>query len=150
MPVLAASTPMSSKTASSCATTNSLDSSCTAVTATVFCAVSATSALMPWQPAAAKAFRSAWMPAPPPESDVAMVRQRGTGTPLPSPVRTGSGSTGVISAPNGAPRSPEASIGAVTRARYDGLSEWYEATLLGDPTVPDTASRLLGPPHGRL
>ena len=78
MPVLAASTPMSSKTASSCATTNPLGSSCTAVTATVFWAVSATSALIPWQPAAANAFRSAWIPAPPPESEVAMVRQRGT------------------------------------------------------------------------
>ena len=66
------------------------------------------------------------------------------------PLRTGSGSTGVISAPSGAPRFHEASIGAVTNARYDGLSEWYEATLLGDPLVPDTASRLLGPPQGRL
>jgi SAM-dependent methyltransferase len=56
----------------------------------------------------------------------------------------------VISAPSGAPRFPEASIGAVTRARYDGLSDWYEATLLGDPTVPDTALRLLGAGPGRL
>jgi SAM-dependent methyltransferase len=56
----------------------------------------------------------------------------------------------VISAPNGAPRSAEASIGAVTRARYDGLSEWYEATLLGNPLVPDTACRLLGTGPGRL
>jgi hypothetical protein len=31
---------------------------------------------MPWQPRAAKAFRSAWTPAPPPESDVAIVKQR--------------------------------------------------------------------------
>jgi SAM-dependent methyltransferase len=56
----------------------------------------------------------------------------------------------VISAPSGAPRFPEASIGAVTRARYDGLSEWYESTLLGDPLVPDTACRLLGAGPGRL
>jgi SAM-dependent methyltransferase len=56
----------------------------------------------------------------------------------------------VISAPSGAPRFAEASIGAVTRARYDGLSEWYEATLLGDPVVPDTACRLLGAGPGRL
>src|SRR3954452_11535428 len=34
---------------------------------------------MPWQPAAANAFRSAWIPAPPPESEPAIVRQRGTG-----------------------------------------------------------------------
>jgi SAM-dependent methyltransferase len=56
----------------------------------------------------------------------------------------------VISAPRGAPRFPEASIGAVTSARYDGLAEWYEATLLGDPLVPDTAARLLGRGPGRL
>ncbi len=43
MPVFAASTPMSSKTASSCATTNAGGSSWIAVTARVFCAVSATS-----------------------------------------------------------------------------------------------------------
>src|SRR5947208_16842093 len=90
------------------------------------------------------------MPAPPPESDVAIVRQRGTMTLLPSPVLTGSGSTGVISAPSGAPRFREASIGAVARARYDGLADWYEATLLGDPVVPDTACRLLGTGPGRL
>ena len=56
----------------------------------------------------------------------------------------------MISAPSGAPRCFEASIGAVTRARYDGLADWYESTLLGDPVVPDTASRLLGPGPGRL
>src|SRR3989440_4269991 len=78
IPVLAASTPMSPKTASSSATTNSGGSSYTSVTPTVFWAVRATSALMPWQPAAANAFRSAWMPAHPPESEVAIVRQRGT------------------------------------------------------------------------
>ena len=48
------------------------------VTPTVLCAVSATIADWPYAPAAANAFRSAWMPAPPPESDVAMVKQRGT------------------------------------------------------------------------
>jgi hypothetical protein len=46
------------------------------VTDAVFCAVSATSTDMPWTPDAANAFRSAWMPAPPPESDVAIVKQR--------------------------------------------------------------------------
>ena len=59
IPVLAASTPMSEKTASSSASTNSGGSSCTAVTPSVFCAVNATIALVPKQPAAAKAFRSA-------------------------------------------------------------------------------------------
>ena len=77
MPVFAASTPMSSKTASSCAVTNSGGNSWIAVTPTVFCAVNATIALIPWQPAAANAFRSAWMPAPPPESDDAIVNARG-------------------------------------------------------------------------
>src|SRR3954469_5782569 len=33
---------------------------------------------MPWQPSAAKALRSAWMPAPPPESEPAIVRHLGT------------------------------------------------------------------------
>ena len=78
IPVLAASTPMSPKTASSCARTNSGGSWCTASTPTVFCAVKATIALVPKQPAAAKAFRSAWMPAPPPESEPAIVSARGT------------------------------------------------------------------------
>jgi hypothetical protein len=68
---------MSSKTASSCARTNAGGTSCTAVTPTVFCAVSATIADVPWTPAAAKAFRSAWMPAPPPESDPAIVNALG-------------------------------------------------------------------------
>ena len=47
IPVFAASTPMSSKTASSWARMKSGGSSCTAVTAVVLCAVSATSALVP-------------------------------------------------------------------------------------------------------
>ena len=69
---------MSSKTASSSARTKSVGSSCTAVTPVVFCAVSATIALIPWQPAAAKAFRSAWIPAPPPESEPAIVKHLAT------------------------------------------------------------------------
>ena len=69
---------MSSKTASSCARTNSGGSSWIAVTPTVFCAVSATSTDIPCAPAAANAFRSAWIPAPPPESEVAIVSARGT------------------------------------------------------------------------
>ena len=85
IPVFAASTPMSEKTASSCATTNSGGTSWTAVTPTVFCAVSATIADIPWAPAAAKAFRSAWMPAPPPLSEPAIVSTRGTLMRLPSP-----------------------------------------------------------------
>src|SRR4029450_1358671 len=78
IPVFTASTPMSPKTASSCARTNSGGTSWTAVTPTVFCAVSATTALIPWHSAAAKAFRSAWIPAPPPESEPAIVKHLGT------------------------------------------------------------------------
>src|SRR3954464_285567 len=44
-----------------------------AVTRTVFCAVTAVIALVPYTPSAANVFRSAWMPAPPPESLPAMV-----------------------------------------------------------------------------
>src|SRR5205823_1794256 len=47
--------------------------------------------LEPWQPMRANAFRSAWIPAPPPESDVAIVKQRGVNS-LPSPALPGSGS----------------------------------------------------------
>ena len=43
----------------------------------VFCAVSAVMAVMPKQPRAAKVLRSAWMPAPPPESEPAIDRTRG-------------------------------------------------------------------------
>jgi hypothetical protein len=50
---------MSSKTASSWARVKAGGASCTAVTDVVFWAVSATIALMPWQPRRAKAFRSA-------------------------------------------------------------------------------------------
>ena len=58
------------------------------------------------------------MPAPPPESDPAIVRQRGT-IQLPSPVLTGSGSTGVISAPAGAPRSEKGNV----RVRMSDVQE---------------------------
>ncbi len=73
MPVLAASAPMSSSTASICARAKAGGTSWMAVTPRVFCAVSATMADMPCAPHRANAFRSAWMPAPPPESDDAMV-----------------------------------------------------------------------------
>src|SRR6266508_4757635 len=46
-----------------------------------FCTVTAVIADMPWTPWAVKVLRSAWMPAPPPESDPAMVSARaGTAT----------------------------------------------------------------------
>ena len=48
------------------------------LTPRVFCAVRATIADMPCAPHRAKAFRSAWIPAPPPESEDAIVSTRGT------------------------------------------------------------------------
>src|SRR5471032_1526632 len=48
-----------------------------AVTPRVFCAVSAVITDKPYAPSAENAFRSAWMPAPPPESEPAMVRTLG-------------------------------------------------------------------------
>ena len=47
MPVFAASTPMSSKTARSWAMMKSQGTACTALTSRVFCAVSATITLVP-------------------------------------------------------------------------------------------------------
>ena len=49
----------------------------TALTVCVFCAVSAVMTEHPNVPNAEKVFRSACIPAPPPESDPAMVRQMG-------------------------------------------------------------------------
>jgi hypothetical protein len=77
IPTLTASTPRSSTTARTCATIIRGLTGSTAVTATVFCAVIAVIAVVPWTPAAANAFRSAWIPAPPPESDPAMARHTG-------------------------------------------------------------------------
>src|SRR4051812_5712444 len=74
-------------------------------------------------------------------------------TSLPSPVLTGSGSTGVISAARAAPRCAEASIGRVGRADYDGLADDYAVFL--DEQSPyyevaaDALRRLLGPGDGR-
>ncbi len=55
----------------------------------------------------------------------------------------------MLSAPDGAPRSFEASIGVVADARYDGLAEWYGAFR---PSLPedelDALRRLLGDGSG--
>ena len=48
-------------------------------TPTEFCAVIAVSTLIPWTPWASIVFRSAWIPAPPPESEPAMVSTRAVG-----------------------------------------------------------------------
>ena len=74
MPVLAARTFMSEVTAWYCWTTNSAGTGWMPLTATVFWAVSAVMTDAPYPPSMAKVLRSAWMPAPPPESDPATVR----------------------------------------------------------------------------
>src|SRR5690606_8766860 len=77
MPSFTAGMRKSSKQASSCARRKPGSGTCTAVTPRVCCAVSAASTLSPCTPWAAKALRSAWMPAPPPESEPAMVSAQG-------------------------------------------------------------------------
>ena len=45
----------------------------------MFCTVTAVIAVIPKTPSALNVFRSAWIPAPPPESEPAIVRARGRG-----------------------------------------------------------------------
>ena len=59
------------------ARTASTGSSQQPCTPSEFCAVTAVSTLMPCTPSASIVFRSAWMPAPPPESEPATVSTRG-------------------------------------------------------------------------
>ena len=79
IPIFTASTPRSSATTRICALMISGGTVSTADTATVFCTVIAVIAVAPCTPAAANAFRSAWMPAPPPESEPAIDSTTGTG-----------------------------------------------------------------------
>ena len=74
MPVLAAATSKSSSTVDSCNPTKPGVGASMPVTPREFCAVSAVMTDMPKPPSMAMVFRSAWMPAPPPESEPAMVR----------------------------------------------------------------------------
>ena len=73
MPIFVASAPKSETTASICAATRSGGIGSTAATPSVFCAVTAVIAVRPKTPCAANVFRSAWIPAPPPESLPAIV-----------------------------------------------------------------------------
>ncbi len=66
----------SSKTAAICAAANSGGTGWIPRTPCVFWAVSAVIADIPKQPSAAKVLRSAWMPAPPPLSEPAIVSAR--------------------------------------------------------------------------
>ena len=77
IPVFAAWMPMSSATASICWRISDGGSSRMPVTPVVFWAVMAVTADVPCTPSAAKVLRSAWIPAPPPESDPAMVSATG-------------------------------------------------------------------------
>jgi hypothetical protein len=77
IPIFTASTPMSSATALTCPTIASSGIGVTPSTATVFCQVTAVIAVIPCTPQRANAFRSAWMPAPPPESEPAIESTRG-------------------------------------------------------------------------
>ena len=79
MPVFTASTPRSESTDRTCAWKCACGTMCTSCTPFVFCAVRAVSAVIPKTPCAANAFKSACMPAPPPASEPAAVRQRGAG-----------------------------------------------------------------------
>jgi hypothetical protein len=78
MPVFAASSPRSEATARIWAATTAGGTSDTSVTPTVFWTVTEVTAEVPHTPSAANVFRSAWIPAPPPESEPAMVSARGT------------------------------------------------------------------------
>ena len=64
---------MSSRTARTWAITIAPGSGWIALTPVVLCAVTAVIAVIPCTPQRANAFRSAWTPAPPPESEPAML-----------------------------------------------------------------------------
>src|SRR5581483_9144888 len=67
-------------------------------------------------------------------------RSRDDCSPLPSPVRTGSGSTGVISAPDGAPRCGHSTrVGAVDVLAWEGLLQGEELAHLA--TEPPREAR---------
>ncbi len=73
MPVFAHRMSMSDKTAFICATTILGGTLNISTTPRVFCAVIAVTTEVPCTPRAAKVRTSAWIPAPPPESDPAIV-----------------------------------------------------------------------------
>ena len=77
MPIFTASTPISRTTASICAITMSVGMGCTASTPSVFCAVIAVIAVIACAPSIVAVLISAWIPAPPPESEPATIRIRG-------------------------------------------------------------------------
>src|SRR5712692_2448341 len=78
MPILTASAPKSESTESICRATNSGGRLNTPCTPSEFCAVTAVRTDRPKTRKAVNVLRSAWMPAPPPESEPAMVSAFGT------------------------------------------------------------------------
>src|SRR5437867_4460558 len=78
MPIFTASAPKSESTEWICVPMNSGGRLKTPWTPTEFCAVTAVITLIPKTRKAEKVLRSAWMPAPPPESEPAMVNALGT------------------------------------------------------------------------
>mmetsp|Transcript_83005 Transcript_83005/g.240152 ORF Transcript_83005/g.240152 Transcript_83005/m.240152 type:complete len:405 (-) Transcript_83005:212-1426(-) len=91
MPVFTTSAPRSSKTERICCWTKSIGMGKTPCTPCEFCAVRALMAVMPKAPSAEHAFRSAWMPAPPPLSDPATMSTLG------GMMRAARNSAGVVS-----------------------------------------------------
>src|SRR5437773_1108697 len=77
MPIFTASAPKSESTESICVPTTSAGRLKTAWTPMEFCAVTAVMTLIPNTRNAENVLRSAWMPAPPPESEPAMVSALG-------------------------------------------------------------------------
>ena len=77
IPVFAASTPMSMATARIWSPTSPAETASYPLTPIVFCTVTAVIAVIPKTPSALKVLRSAWIPAPPPESLPAIVSARG-------------------------------------------------------------------------
>ena len=77
IPVFTAAGGNSPNTASICCLSILGETVSTPMTRRGFCAVRQAMALAPWTPSAAKVFKSAWMPAPPPLSEPAMVRATG-------------------------------------------------------------------------
>jgi hypothetical protein len=72
IPIFTAAGVRSEKTASICRETNRGENGSIVTMPRVFCAVPATTTVAPYTACAAKVSRSAWIPAPPPESDPAI------------------------------------------------------------------------------
>ena len=88
IPIFTASTPMSSAPPSPGPRSPPAGTGVTPWTATVFCQVTAVIAVIPCTPQRANAFRSAWIPAPPPESEPAIDSTRGMARVEASPSKT--------------------------------------------------------------